>query len=107
MSQGPAIAAAALLFFTASVRAQDDTTPVRRAVPVGEPPVARAVPVEPTVRRALPLPEEQPTAAPARSPNESSPNDNQPNESEESPGQRQLDYANGLFGRKLYDLAVP
>ena len=30
-----------------------------------------------------------------------------PSESAESPEQRQLNYANALFGRKLYDLAVP
>ncbi|HEY1769046.1 MAG TPA: tetratricopeptide repeat protein [Chthoniobacterales bacterium] len=106
-------AGASLLALVA--RAQNEI-PVRRAQPVNEPPVARAIPVEPqtpTIRRALPVPElndtptpsPSPTAAPNESPNESTPA--APNESEESPGQRQLDYANGLFGRKLYDLAVP
>lgn len=123
------VAVAALAVSTA--RGQDDV-PVRRAVPVQEPPVARAIPVEPqqpTVRRALPVPEETPAvtptpaAAPARTPapqEETSPNElttespnESPNESSnpsatiESQSQRQLDYANGLFNRKLYDLAVP
>ena len=77
-----------------------------------EPPIARAIPVEtptppePTIMRALPVPDEteasvpEPTAAVA-------PNEKPPSESAESPEQRQLNYANALFGRKLYDLAVP
>ena len=86
--------------------------PVRRALPVQEPPVARALPVEtpppaaaPTIMRALPVPDVTdaipvPTAPPSSA-------SGAPIESDESPEQNQLNYANGLFGRKLYDLAVP
>ena len=49
--------------------------------------------------RALPVPAEPaPSISPAGGP---------PSEGAESPEQRQLNYANALFGRKLYDLAVP
>lgn len=86
--------------------------PIRRALPVHEPPVARAIPVEtpppapePTIMRALPVPAvtdaiPSPTVAPSVASGPST-------ESAESPEKNQLDYANGLFGRKLYDLAVP
>ncbi|HEY5037076.1 MAG TPA: tetratricopeptide repeat protein, partial [Chthoniobacterales bacterium] len=106
-------------------RAQDQV-PVRRAIPVQEPPVARALPVEPEsptpsatpmVRRALPVPEETiapvtPAPTSPAQPNETPPNETEPNETPpasavESTEQRQLNYANALFGRKLYDLAVP
>jgi TolA-binding protein len=53
---------------------------VRRAQPVVEPPVPRALPVE------------SPEGSPAET---------------ESADRRQLDYANALFLRKLYDLAIP
>ena len=83
--------------------------PVRRAIPLEEPPVARALPVEtatpgrePTIMRALPVPAEAAAPAPSIGP-ESGPS----SEGAESPEQRQLNYANALFGRKLYDLAVP
>jgi len=71
---------------------------VRRAQPLEEPPVARALPVDqPPVPRprdshASPAERESSQAAPAET---------------ESPDRRQLDYANALFLRKLYDLAVP
>ncbi len=107
-----ALVTAAAIFF--SHRASGQTpVPIRRALPVQQPPVARALPVEstpspaptPTIMRALPVPAEveaipAPTTPP---PSASAP----PNESTESPAQNQLNYANGLFGRKLYDLAVP
>lgn len=60
---------------------------VRRAQPVDETPPPRAAPVE----------EAQPPPA------ESTP----PPEPEEGADKRQLDYANGLFVRKQYDLAAP
>ncbi|HEX4667994.1 MAG TPA: tetratricopeptide repeat protein, partial [Chthoniobacterales bacterium] len=89
---------------------------VRRAIPLQEPPVARAIPIEtpmpadaptePAIRRALPVPEETEVAAPPPQPN--TPPAGAPSAEEtESPEQRQLNYANALFGRKLYDLAVP
>ena len=52
--------------------------------------------------RALPVPAEPAAPAPSVGP-ESGPS----SEGAESPEQRQLNYANALFGRKLYDLAVP
>jgi TolA-binding protein len=117
----PARIAAALLAaatLPTSLFAQT-TPPVRRAQPAEEPPVARAVPFEPAptatpqVRRALPAaPEElvtpppppKPTAAAAASTDHPEPAEPGSNE---SPEQRQLNYANALFGRKLYDLAAP
>ena len=56
--------------------------------------------------RALPVPgtrsarRSAPTAAPAVDSSHAEPR-------RKSPEQRQLNYANGLFGRKLYDLAIP
>lgn len=64
--------------------------PVRRALPANEPPPPRAQPAD--------------TAAPASSAEpspESSPVDTV------SSAQRQLDYADGLFAQKQYDLAIP
>ena len=55
----------------------------------------RALPV-PDVTDAIPAPTAPPSSASGA-----------PVESAESPEQNQLNYANGLFGRKLYDLAVP
>ncbi len=109
--------------------------PVRRAVPVEQVPVARAIPVErdpssaptetPTVRRALPVPdvadampaptvkatpaapERSEPAAPEGEPNAPNEATESPNDKTDSPAQNQLNYANGLFARKLYDLAVP
>ncbi|MBA3830666.1 MAG: tetratricopeptide repeat protein [Chthoniobacterales bacterium] len=116
-----ALGCAALLLAAPLAFAQNEP-PVRRAIPVHEPPVARALPVEaseaqpaetPTIRRALPVPEEPetiaptPSPAPAAAPNEAAPNESPADENAESPDQAQLNYANGLFGRKLYDLAVP
>lgn len=64
------------------------TAPVRRAQPANEPPVARAVPAEPSGNAPGPAPE--------ASPEETTP-----------PAQRQLEYAEGLFAQKQNDLAVP
>ena len=85
---------------------------VRRALPVQSPPVARAIPVQtpppatpsPTVMRALPVPA---TEIPPPSPTVAPASDTQPPETRESPEHEQLNYANGLFSRKLYDLAIP
>ncbi len=67
--------------------------PVRRAQPVNEAPVARALPVEPSSPNVV---SPGPAASPESSPEETAP-----------PAQRQLEYADALFGRKLYDLAIP
>ncbi len=85
----------------------------------------RAEPVDPPVRRALPIDAPTPTPAPParksappeatatprlNSPDEDAekpPREEAPAAETEAPDRRQLDYANGLFARKLYDLAVP
>ena len=91
-------------------RAQQRGPEVRRAQPVAEPPVAKAVPFDsptPTPvrpRRTAPLspPESSgPASNPEQPPIES------PSTETEAADKRQLDYANALFSRKLYDLAVP
>jgi TolA-binding protein len=66
---------------------------VRRAQPLEEPPVARALPFE------------EPPAPVTRRPTD----DFSESGAQESEGsdRRQLDYANALFTRKLYDLAIP
>jgi TolA-binding protein len=61
--------------------------PVRRAQPVNEPPPARAVPVG--------------SPGPASEQPEAEPQETVP------PAQRQLEYAEGLFAQKQYDLAIP
>ncbi|PYL42199.1 MAG: hypothetical protein DME29_09505, partial [Verrucomicrobia bacterium] len=58
---------------------------VRRAVPLNEPPVPRALPVD----EATPAFEEKPSTP------------------EQPTDKRQLEYANALFARKMYDLAIP
>ena len=67
------------------------SAPVRRAQPANEPPVARTLPAEPGAPPPAPVPD-----AAQEAPEETTP-----------PAQRQLEYADALFGRKLYDLAVP
>ena len=86
---------AMLLCAASSVIAQSQPE-VRRARPVDEPPVPRALPADESVDRVL------------RSLKEESSAPSQPSQHEgEGAAQRQLDYANGLFTRKLYDLAAP
>lgn len=87
---------------------------IRRAQPVEDPPVARALPAEaPPPRRTPPFATPTPRPAVASTPRESatepaSEQSSEPPATEsESPESRQLGYANGLFGRKLYDLAIP
>src|SRR5436190_7324189 len=83
----------AMLLWTADTGLAQSPPEVRRARPIDEPPVARALPLE-----------EPPTPVPRRSAEEPSEPAAQENE---APDRRQLDYANALFTRKLYDLAVP
>jgi TolA-binding protein len=83
---------ATLAWTTATVLPQRPPE-VRRARPVDEPPVARALPLD-----------ELDTATPRRSAEDAP--ESRTRESE-APDRRQLDYANGLFTRKLYDLAAP
>src|SRR5256886_10523800 len=83
----------AMLLLTASIAIAHSEPEVRRARPVDEPPVPRALPADESVERVL------------RSLKEES---SEPSQHEgEGAAQRQLDYANGLFARKLYDLAAP
>src|SRR6266436_9095787 len=83
----------AMLLCTASGSFAQSAPEVRRARPVDEPPVPRALPADESIDRVL------------RSLKEDS---SEPSKHEgEAAAQRQLDYANGLFTRKLYDLAAP
>lgn len=85
---------------------QQRTPEVRRAQPVEDPPTPRAVPFDTPAPAAKPkrTPSEAPDAPPKRS--EDANTEGPPPEPEAS-DRRQLDYANGLFSRKLYDLAAP
>jgi TolA-binding protein len=58
---------------------------IRRAQPFNEPPVPRALPVD----EATPPPDDRPSTL------------------EQPTDKRQLEYANALFARKMYDLAIP
>ena len=82
----------AVVFCLTPVLAQRIPPEVRRAQPADEPPVARALP-----------PDEPDATPPFRSERSSEPS----SPDSESPPRRQLDYANALFTRKLYDLAAP
>src|SRR5437588_1525644 len=80
----------AMLLWSASVASAQD---VRRARPVDEPPAPRAVPAQESADKTLRSLVQEFSETPA-------------GETERS-DQRQLDYANALFARKLYDLAIP
>ena len=99
---------AALIFgATPFALAQQRTPEVRRAQPVDEPPTPKAVPFDTPASSAKPRRSSppEPTAAPKPSKDE---NDSEPPTTEsEGSDRRQLDYANGLFSRKLFDLAAP
>src|SRR5687768_3808497 len=102
---------ATLIFSAVPVSfAQQRTPEVRRAQPVDEPPAPKAIPLH--------TPAAQPSAQPRRSPPEPSVAPKPKVREEEAPptepasetdasDRRQLEYANGLFSRKLYDLAAP
>lgn len=110
------VLAAGLIFATAAYAAAQRATEVRRAQPVEDPPVARALPVDeptpsPTPRKSSPRPASSPASTPPSITTEATdsltaPEPSSPSETE-APDRRQLDYANALFGRKLYDLAEP
>src|SRR6184192_949482 len=80
----------AMLLWSAGVASAQD---VRRARPVDEPPAPRAVPAQESADKTLRSLMQEFSETPA-------------GETERS-DQRQLDYANALFTRKLYDLAIP
>src|SRR6266702_8298904 len=83
----------AMLLLTASIAIAQSEPEVRRARPVDEPPVPRALPADESIDRVLRSLKEDSSEPPARE--------------TEGADRRQLEYANGLFTRKLYDLAVP
>ncbi len=94
----------AMLLCTGSVAIAQSEPEVRRARPVDEPPIRRALPAtEPPIRRALPADDSVDKVLRSLKEQESEP----PAREAEGADQRQLDYANGLFARKLYDLAIP
>lgn len=90
---GAGLLGLALLLSMASAVFAQWQPEVRRARPADEPPVARALPLEETPAREPSPPAEESSQPPVRE--------------SEAPDHRQLDYANALFTRKLYDLAIP
>jgi TolA-binding protein len=93
ITSGPAALGLAMLLWTASGSFAQWQPEVRRARPVDEPPVPRALPADESIDRALRSLKEESPEPPARE--------------TEGADRRQLEYANGLFTRKLYDLAIP
>jgi TolA-binding protein len=83
----------AMLLWTADIGVGQSDPEVRRALPLDQPPVKRALPADDSIDKVLRSLKDQNTEPPARE--------------TEGADQRQLDYANGLFARKLYDLAIP
>src|SRR5436190_5736813 len=83
----------AMLLCTVSVAGAQSEPEVRLAVPLDQAPVKRALPADDSIDKVLRSLKNQDTESPARE--------------AEGADQRQLDYANGLFARKLYDLAIP
>jgi TolA-binding protein len=84
--------------------AQQKSPEVRRAQPVDEPPTPKAVPFD------TPAPSARPRRSPPEPSDAPKPSTNEPEApvtDTEATDRRQLDYANGLFSRKLYDLAAP
>jgi TolA-binding protein len=88
----------AMLLWTASIAIAQSEPEVRRARPVDEPPVRRAIPADESIDKVLRSLKDE----------GSEPSSHETSSREtEGADQRQLDYANGLFARKLYDLAIP
>jgi TolA-binding protein len=89
-----ALLGVAFLILSAEQLAAQNTGEVRRAQPVNEPPLLRT-----------PLPYQVPPGSSQQAPTvdetQAAPAETAP------PAQRQLEYADALFGRKLYDLAIP
>src|ERR1700756_5225131 len=83
----------AMLLCTASIAVPQSEPEVRRARPVDEPPVKRALPADDSIDKVLRSLKDDVSESPKRE--------------AEGADQRQLEYANGLFTRKLYDLAIP
>ncbi|PYK33125.1 MAG: hypothetical protein DME58_04540 [Verrucomicrobia bacterium] len=83
----------AMLLWTASIAIAQSEPEVRRARPVDEPPVRRALPADESIDKVLRSLIDEASEPSSRE--------------TEGAEQRQLEYANGLFARKLYDLAIP
>src|SRR5213083_2054519 len=83
----------AMLFVLVSVAPAQWEPEVRRARPIDEPPAPRAVPAEDSIEKTIRSLQQDSSELPARE--------------TEGADRRQLEYANGLFTRKLYDLAIP
>lgn len=100
---------AALILLVLPAALAQRTPEVRRAQPVEDPPIAKAVPFDPPAPSARPR-STVPPSIPEPKPNLPNPEQPSPESAPvetEAPDRRQLDYANGLFSRKLYDLAIP
>jgi hypothetical protein len=83
----------AILLWAGNIAIAQSEPEVRRARPVDESPIPRALPADESIDRVLQSLKEE---------------SSEPSHHEtEAAAQRQLDYANGLFTRKLYDLAAP
>jgi len=93
---------------------------VRRAQPVTDPPVRRALPADEDEEPATPTPPPRRAAPPASVPQplprapapepedpQAAPRRDASSEETDAPDRRQLEYANGLFAQKQYDLAIP
>ncbi len=94
-----------LVAISAPLARAQRSTEVRRAQPADESPVPRALPAE-----SAPSPTPRKSATPRSVTTEATDaltSAEPPPAETEAPEKRQLDYANALFGRKLYDLAIP
>src|SRR5438094_8673913 len=79
-------------FCTTGVCCAKSQPEIRRPRPVDELPARRAIPIEPSDRTTRSLVDKFSEPRPREA---------------EGADQRQIEYANGLFARKLYDLAIP
>src|SRR6188474_2955783 len=82
--------------------AKDEEEEILRAEPLEEP-IRRALP---PARSVVPSGAQESGRRASQDGSETSSDNQEPTETE-APDQRQLNYANALFGRKLYDLAIP
>ena len=104
---------AALIFAAVPLAlAQQRTPEVRRAQPVDEPPVPKAIPLNtprasPSAQPRRSPPQPEASVAPKPKPREEEAPPTEPASETDASDRRQLEYANGLFSRKLYDLAAP
>src|SRR5437867_6394643 len=93
ITSSPAALGLAMLLWTASGSFAQSQPEVRRARPVDEPPVPRALPADESIDRALRSLKEDSSEPPSRETDRAY--------------RRQLEYANRLLTHKIYDLAIP